>query len=197
MTASRIGGSSGIAAIAAEIPASRFSPAVWPRTNPRPVTIDDQPDGDDEQDPDEAVQLALERRAAVAARAEAAGDPADLGRLARRDDDPLAAAADDARPRVGEGVPLGERRRLAGRARPWPSSGHRLAGEDAAVDEQPIDADEAEVGRHDVAAAEQDDVARHDRRRQARPRRPPARGPARSGRSPRGAPRAPARRGTR
>ena len=39
MTASRTGGSSGMAAIAAEMPASRFAPAGAPRANPSPVTI--------------------------------------------------------------------------------------------------------------------------------------------------------------
>ncbi len=43
--------------------------------------------------------------------------------------------------------------------------GDRLPGEDAAVDDQPIDPDEAQVRRDDVAAAEEDDVTRHDGRR--------------------------------
>ena len=66
ITASRTGGSSGMAAIAAEMPARRFAPASWPRTKPRPVDDRDQADRDDEQDPDEPVELALERRPALA-----------------------------------------------------------------------------------------------------------------------------------
>ena len=43
MTASRIGGSSGIAATAAEMPARRFSPAGLPRANPSPTVMTMRP----------------------------------------------------------------------------------------------------------------------------------------------------------
>ena len=159
MTASRIGGSSGMAAIAAEIPASRFSPSVRPRATPASGDEGDQPDRHDEQDPDEPVELALERRPAALLRGEAAGDPPDLGRRADGDDDALAAAADDARPGVGH--------RAAGRE-PFVDRGRReaarlgdgLAGEQAPVDEQPVDPPQPQVGRDHVAGPEEDDVTR-------------------------------------
>ena len=68
MTASRTGGSSGIAAIAAEMPARMFSPSGWPRRNPIPVVNAMSADRDDEQDPDQPVELALERGPAALAR---------------------------------------------------------------------------------------------------------------------------------
>ncbi len=105
MTASRIGGSSGMAAIAAEIPASTFAPASWPRRNPSPVTITISPVASDEQDPHEPIEFRLERRAAALDRTETACDPADFRARADRDDHPFTAAADDARPAIRHRMP--------------------------------------------------------------------------------------------
>ena len=144
----------------------------------------DQPDGDDQQDPDQPVELGLERRAAALARARGrrrSGRPPTPGRWRRR------------RPRRG-------RRRRSSRRRPSPSarraacrsaSGlgrrrlrHGFAGQDAAVDQQPIRPHEAQVGRHDVARPEQDDVAGHEARRGDVRDRAVRAGPGPSGRSP-------------
>ena len=65
MTASSTGGSSGIAAIAAEIPASRLSPSRIPAQEAEAGGDRDQPDRDDEQDADESIELALQWRAAT------------------------------------------------------------------------------------------------------------------------------------
>ena len=42
--------------------------------------------------------------------------------------------------------------------------GDGLAGEEAAVDEQPVDPPQPQVGRDDVAGPEEDDVTRHEAR---------------------------------
>ena len=65
---------------------------------------------------------------------EAAGDPADLGRRADRDDDPLAAAADDARARNRPASRARPARSPAGIRRDPARLGDRLAGEDAPVE---------------------------------------------------------------
>ena len=106
-----------MAAIAAEMPARMFAPSGWPRRNAEADRDDDQADRDDEQDPDQAVELALERRTAALRVAEPAGDPAELRRGPGRDDDALAAPADDARAGVGHRAAVGERRVRPGRCR--------------------------------------------------------------------------------
>ena len=100
------------------------------------------------------------RRSAIG---QAAGDPADLGRRAGRDDDPLASPADDARPGVGHRPPVGEVAVACIRLRATRLR-DRLAGQDAAVEQQAVDPDQAQVGRDDVAARQQDDVARDEAR---------------------------------
>ena len=110
MTASRTGGSSGIAAMAdgdagQDVLAERVA-----AQEAEAGREGDERERDDEQDPDQPVELALERRPPPLARGEAARDLPELGRPPDRDDDALAAATDDARPRVGHGSPAGERR---------------------------------------------------------------------------------------
>ena len=198
MTASRIGGSSGIAAIAAEIPASRFAPASWPRMNPSAGDDDDQADGDDEQDPDEAVQLGLQRRAATFARDRGrrrSGRPRSPGpsprRRPRRDRRRRSSPRTPCACRSASGASIGSGSIVAGSGTDSPVRMLRST-------QQPIDPERA-AGRPGTMspAAEQHDVARARVRRAGRPRRRRRGGPGRSGRSPRGAPRAPARRGTR
>ena len=156
----------------------------------------DQPDRDPQEDPDEPVELGLQRRSPPTAIGQPTRDPAELGRGAGGDHDPLPSPADDARSAVGDRPPVGQVAVACIRLRAT-LLGDRFAGEDAAVELQAVDAEQAEVGRHDVAARQQDHVARDEARGGdlRRPSRSAGRGP--SVRWHRGAPPAPARRGTR
>jgi hypothetical protein len=97
----------------------------------------DEPHRDDEQDPDEPIELELERRAAAATLGQSAGDAAKLGCPARGDDDPLATPRDDARAAVRHRASVCQRRvnRIRGDVA---GLGHRLPGEDASVELEPI-----------------------------------------------------------
>ena len=77
--------------------------------------------------------------------------------------DPLAAPADDARPAVGNRAAIGQVTVACIRLRAT-RLGDRFAGKDAAVELQAVDADETEIGRHDVATRQQDHVARDEAR---------------------------------
>ena len=159
MTASRTGGSSGIAAIAAEIPASRLSPGGLPRTKPSPVVIAISPIATTSRirTSRSSSSWSGDRRRSRVARPPAIRPTSVPG--AGRDDDALAAAADHARARVGHRPPIGQRRRrrVGGGRR---GLGHGLAGQDAPVERRGGRPGQPEVGRDDVADPQQDDVAR-------------------------------------
>ncbi len=124
----------------------------------------DEPDGDDEQDLDQPIELQLERRATALVALEALGDDPDLAGGAGGDDDAFGAAGDDTRARIGDRMAL-----VQGRARAVRGDraglGQRLACQQAAIDEQPFRPGDPNVRRHDIAAAKQHDVARHQRHR--------------------------------
>ena len=111
---------------------------------------DDQPDRDHEQDPDEPVELALERRAPSLLAAERRRDLAGLGPRPGRDDDALAGAADDVRAGERHRAPLDERRARRVR-RDRRRLRDRLAGQDAPVDREAGGHRQSQVRRDDVA----------------------------------------------
>ena len=124
----------------------------------------DEPDGDDEQDLDQPIELQLERGASAFVALEALGDDPDLAGCAGGHDDAFSPAGDDARSRIGDRMALVEGRIRAVR-RDRAGLGQRLAGQQAAIDEQALRPGDPNVGGHDVAAAQQHDVARHQRHR--------------------------------
>ncbi len=113
--------------------------------------------GDHEQDAHEAVELALQRAAAPLTRGQRAGNAPEFGSAADRHDDCFATATDDTRAGVGDGVAA--RERCFSRIGLDPARlGNRLTGQHAAVEQQPLGANDPGVGRDDVARLEQDDV---------------------------------------
>ena len=119
----------------------------------------DEPDRHDQQDPDEPSELALQRRPAALGRCQPAGDAAELGRRPGRDHDPLTATTDDRRPRERERSALGQggpRFIRLGRG----ELRDRFPGQDAAIDEEPCRRCDPQVRGHDLARAQQHDVAR-------------------------------------
>ncbi len=121
----------------------------------------DQPDRDDEQDPDEPVELALKRRPPTLGAGKAPGDPARLCRLARRDDDRFAGPADDTGPRIGHGSRVQDRG--AGGVRlDRAFFGHGFAGQTAPVEGDPRRRRQPGVRGNDVTDANKDDIARDE-----------------------------------
>ena len=119
---------------------------------------DDETDGDDQEDPNEAIELALQRGPASIGGTQGAGDQAELAVRPGGDDDAFAPPEDDARPGVGDRPPVGQRRVDRIRARGG-FLRQGLSGQDAAVDGQRVGAHDPEVGWHDISDAEEDDVA--------------------------------------
>ncbi|HEY3524147.1 MAG TPA: hypothetical protein VGK63_10600 [Candidatus Limnocylindrales bacterium] len=110
-----------------------------PPGEPESGRDDDQRDSDDEQDSNEAVELVFERCSSATTAAEAAGNAADLSGAAGRDHEALASAADDARSRVGDRVPLDQGG--GGRIGLDPAGlGDRFAREDASIYQQAVGA---------------------------------------------------------
>ena len=161
MTARSTGGSSGIAAIAAEIPGEKIGAGRVAPQEPEPDGDDDETACHDQQDADEAVELSLQGGAAALGLGEAARDPAQLGPSAGRDDDPFAPSTDDRR--AGEEDRSAVRDDGADFVRfDRGELGHGLPGQDAPVDEECIRAADPEISRHDIARPEQHDIAGDD-----------------------------------
>ncbi|GIU89850.1 MAG: hypothetical protein KatS3mg010_0949 [Acidimicrobiia bacterium] len=119
---------------------------------------------DDRRDPDrdpdhpcEARHPLLEGRLLGRLGADHPGDLAERGPGARRDDDPVPAAARDDRPGVRHRHPVRDRRprRDLGGAL---GARERLTGQKRLVDLQAVDPDESQVGRDPCPRLEQDDV---------------------------------------
>ena len=120
-----------------------------------------QADGHDHQDSHEAVELALERRTPALRLRERSGDTTELRVRASRVDDALTPAADHVGAREGHRVTV----RGRGVRRVWRHDarfGRRFAREDAPVDLEFMRPDQPQVGRHDIANPQQDDVPGHE-----------------------------------
>ena len=101
MTARRTGGSSGMAAIAAEMPARRFSPSGWPRKKPTPTVKAIRPIATTSRMRTSRSSSRWRGERRRSRDAQPAGDATELGLLPDRRHDALAAPSDDAGPRVG------------------------------------------------------------------------------------------------
>ena len=171
--------------MAAEIPARSAAPAGCAAQEPGADRDRDQADREDEEDPDQPIELPLERRPATSLRTlEAAGDPAEGRRAPGRDHDALAAAADDARAGEGERSPM-DGLQVIGLGQERGLLRDRFARQDAPIEGEAGGCREADVGRDDVPGPDQEDVARNDECRLdvERPTCPTNRRP-RSGRRP-------------
>nr|WP_232547115.1 hypothetical protein [Propioniciclava soli] len=109
----------------------------------------------------ERIHLLGQRRLEGLDLAQHVADPADLGVLAGCDDDAAARAAGDHRGGERHRAPVADAgarvHRIGGLL-----GGLGLAGERRLLDAQAAGLHEAQVGRHPIAAAEPDDVTRHD-----------------------------------
>ena len=148
---------------ATAIPMANTAASKLPPPRPRTsrVHAGAHPEGEDRDDPHEAVHLALEGRRDAADRGREAGDPPELGRGARRVHDRAAAALDDRRAggrevarlgrgaaaRVGIGVPLDR---------------GRLAREEGQVEPEPLGQHDPRVGGDPIALLEHEQIARHE-----------------------------------
>ena len=163
MTARRTGGSSGIAAIAAEMPASTFAPSDWPLMNPSPETIAIRPI---------ATTRRIRTRRSSSCWSGERRSIAPVRRPAIRPTSvpvPIATTIPSPRPpttlvpanAIARRSATTASRRVRIRSRRLRDG---LPGEDAAVNEQPVRAADAKIGRDDVAAAQEDHVARDEGR---------------------------------
>ena len=162
MTASRTGGSSGMAAIADEMPARTFSPSGWPRRKPRPLVRTMRP-------------MATTSRIRTSRSSSRWSGDRRRSREARppaiRPNSVAAPDGDHDRPRRGRRRRSSRSRRSnagsraerpADRERRRPSSGIDSPVSTLRSSSRRSARDDPDVGRDDVAALEQDDVARHE-----------------------------------
>ena len=147
-----------MAAIAAVMPGQQVVAERIPASEPEPDRDDDEPDRDDEHQAHEPIELLLQWGASALLGRQAAGDAADLRAGAGGDDDPLAPSADHAHARVRHRPAIRHPARHGIRF-----DAHRLrdglARQDAAIQDEAIRPDQAQVGRNDVPDMEENDVA--------------------------------------